>query len=131
MRRWVEIEREGRIIGMFVSDDPPVARSSLPLPYVISDTMDPTEQVDGKFYTSKSEFRATGKALGLIEVGNEKLPPRVRSSKQSGFKEKRRQILKTALEKVRAGHYERRFDPNNSDGRQRAAAAAYDRGDDT
>ena len=29
-------------------------RSSLPLPYVISDTMDPVEQVDGKFYTSKS-----------------------------------------------------------------------------
>jgi hypothetical protein len=47
----------------------PVARSDLPLPYVISDTMPPTEQVDGKFYTSKAAFRAVGRALGLTEVG--------------------------------------------------------------
>jgi hypothetical protein len=127
MRKLVEIAPNR---WRFMREQTSPARSDLPLPYVISDTMDPTEQVDGKFYTSKSEFRATGKALGLIEVGNEKLPPRVRSSMQSGFKEKRRQILKTALEKVRAGHHERHFDPSNFGGRQRAAAA-YDRGDDT
>jgi len=134
MRRWVEIEREGRTIGTFVDDGPPVARSALPLPYVISDTMDAIEQVDGKFYTSKSEFRAVGKALGLIEVGNEKLPPRVRSTKQPGFKEKRKQVLKTALEKVRAGHYERYFYPDGTSRRQQHAAAAPvipDRGEDT
>lgn len=120
---------------MFVSDSPPGPRSSLPLPYVISDTMDATEQVDGKFYESKSEFRAVGKALGLIEVGNEKLPPRVRSSKQPGFKEKRRQVLKVALEKVRAGQYERYFNPDGTSRRQQRAAAAApvipDRGEDT
>jgi len=53
----------------------PVARSRLPLPYVISDTMDPVEQVDGKFYTSKRAFRAVGRALGLTEVGNERPKP--------------------------------------------------------
>ena len=50
------------------------ARSNLPLPNVISDHMEPTEQVDGRFYTSKSAFRAVGKANGLVEIGNEKLP---------------------------------------------------------
>lgn len=38
---------------------------------VISDSMDPVEHVDGKFYTSKAEYRATTKARGLIEVGND------------------------------------------------------------
>lgn len=134
MRRWVEIERDGRTIGTFVDDGPVVARSALPLPYVISDAMDATEQVDGKFYESKSEFRAVGKALGLTEVGNEKLPPRVRSSKQPSFKEKRRQVLKVALEKVRAGHYERYFHPDGTSRRQRAAfipSFVTDRGEDT
>ena len=47
----------------------PPARSDLPLPYVISDTMPPTEQVDGRFYTSKSQFRAVGRsAWASIEV---------------------------------------------------------------
>ena len=47
----------------------PVARSSLPCPMVISDAMPPTEQVDGRFYESKSQFRAVGRSLGLIEIG--------------------------------------------------------------
>ena len=58
-------------------------RSSLPLPYIISDTMDPVEQVDGKFYTSKSQFRAVGKSLGLIEVGNEKQTNKVQRASTS------------------------------------------------
>lgn len=133
MRRWVEIERDGRTIGTFVDDGPAVARSALPLPYVISDAMDATEQVDGKFYESKSEFRAVGKALGLTEVGNEKLSPRVRSTRQPGFKEKRKRVLKDALEKVRAGYYERYFHPDGTSRRQQRAAAPVisDRGEDT
>ena len=55
----------------------PVARSELPRPYVISDEMPATEQVDGRFYTSKAAFRAVGRALGLTEVGNEKFKPKV------------------------------------------------------
>lgn len=80
------------------------ARSDLPLPYVISDTMDPVEQVDGKFYTSKRQFRAVGKSLGLIEVGNEKPKPRVRPSATVEAKQKRRESLKMAVEKYRSGH---------------------------
>jgi hypothetical protein len=66
--------------------------------------MEPTEQVDGRFYTSKSAFRAVGRANGLIEIGTEKLPttkPRASSSKQQ--KEARRQSIKIAVERYRAG----------------------------
>lgn len=49
----------------------PVARSSLPCPMVISDDMLSVEHVDGRFYSSKSEYRRVTKANGLIEVGND------------------------------------------------------------
>lgn len=40
--------------------------------YVISDTMDATRHMaDGKYYTSKAQFRAATKAAGCVEVGNE------------------------------------------------------------
>ena len=82
----------------------PPARSSLPCPSVISDTMDPVEQVDGRFYTSKSQFRAVGRSLGLIEIGNEKPKPLVRSTDQRAVKDARRKALRTAAEKFKAGH---------------------------
>jgi len=77
---------------------------NLPLPFVISDIMEPTEQVDGKFYTSKRQFRAVGRSLGLIEVGNEKLKPKQRASTDRTVKEARRQSIKNAVEKYKAGH---------------------------
>ena len=82
----------------------PMARSDLPMPYVISDIMPPTEQVDGKFYTSKRQFRAVGRALGLVEVGNEKLPPKQRSTLSTAEKTKRKKQIATAIEKYKAGH---------------------------
>ena len=78
----------------------PPKRSDLSFPMVISDIMDPVEQVDGKFYSSKSEFRKVGRSLGLLEVGNEKPKPRKRYDDKAG----RREALKTSLEKYRAGH---------------------------
>lgn len=80
------------------------ARSGLSAPSVISDTMEPTEQVDGRFYTSKAAFRATGRALGLVEIGNEKAPPRERPSASRKQKEARRGSLKLAYEKYKAGY---------------------------
>jgi hypothetical protein len=70
---------------------------------IISDIMPETEQVDGRFYTSKSEFRKVGKALGLIEVGNEKPKPRVRTSATTDEKGKRRASIKKAVERFKAG----------------------------
>lgn len=126
MRRWVEIEQEGRMIGTFVTDGLPPARSALPVPYIITDEMPPTEQVDGRFYTSKSQFRAVGKSLGLIEVGNEKIQPRRRSTDDPAVRRQRKQVAKDAIDKVRAGYYERYF---HSDGSRRAVST--DPGDDT
>lgn len=80
------------------------ARSDLPLPYIISDTMEPTEQVDGRFYTSKREFRSVGRALGLTEVGNEKFKPKQRASSDRAVKQARRQSIRKAIEKYKAGH---------------------------
>ena len=78
-------------------------RSDLPMPMVISDTMEPLEQVDGKFYTSKRQYRAVGKAHGLTEVGNEKLAPKGRTSMATVTKEKRRKTIHTAIQKFKAG----------------------------
>lgn len=78
------------------------ARSDLPLPNVISDIMDPVEQVDGRFYTSKSTYRRVGRAHGLVEVGNEKTKPKVRESSTAAQKEKRRQSIRQAMERVRS-----------------------------
>lgn len=50
-----------------------VARSDMPCPMLIGDSMPAAEHVDGKFYESKSAFRRVTKANGLIEVGTEKL----------------------------------------------------------
>jgi hypothetical protein len=73
------------------------------MPMVISDTMDPVEQVDGKFYTSKSAFRAVGRSLGLVEIGNEKLPakPKGQGSMTPAAKAGRREALQRAFQKVR------------------------------
>ena len=79
------------------------ARSDLPMPMVISDTMDPVEQVDGKFYTSKSAFRAVGRANGLVEVGNEKMKPKARTSTTREAKDARRKAIHVAVQKFKAG----------------------------
>jgi len=70
---------------------------------VISDEMDPVEQVDGRFYTSKARFRAVGRALGLIEVGTEKFKPMERSTNKREIKQARRQAIRTAVERYKAG----------------------------
>jgi len=85
----------------------PAARSSLPMPNVISDAMPPTEQVDGRFYESKSAFRAVGRSLGLIEVGNEKTKPKTRSTDDRGVKAKRREAVQKAAAAYRAGRRSR------------------------
>lgn len=79
------------------------ARSDLPAPMIIRDEMAPTEQVDGKFYTSKAKFRAVGRALGLTEVGNEKFRPKTRASASAANKRARRQDFEQAVAQYRAG----------------------------
>ena len=66
--------------------------------------MEPVEQVDGRFYTSKAAFRAVGRANGLTEVGNEKTAkPKTRASTSKQQKDQRRQAIRQAIERYRAG----------------------------
>ncbi len=90
----VEIE-PGRF--RFLRPSPPPARSDLPCPHIISDIMPETEQVDGRFYTSKRAFRAIGRALGLTEVGDQKFKPKQRASADPNVKKARREALQRAL----------------------------------
>lgn len=81
----------------------PDHHSTLPFPYVISDEMPPTEQVDGRFYTSKAKFRAVGRALGLTEVGNEKFKPKTRGSQSQANKSRRIEAWRKAEAQYRQG----------------------------
>jgi len=76
-KRWYTLEN-GRQVYRSVPK-PAASRSDLPIPYVISDTLDSAlySGADGKQYTSKAALRATYKASGnprgieFTEVGNE------------------------------------------------------------
>lgn len=110
MRQLIEIREDGRLIYRYY-DDAPAARSTLAAPHIISDTMPPTEQVDGRFYTSKSRFRAVGRELGLIEVGNEKVGPKSRSTDLKMTQQQRRDAIQKAIARYRAGERPRRRTP--------------------
>ncbi|RUZ76926.1 hypothetical protein EN943_15715 [Mesorhizobium sp. M7A.F.Ca.US.006.01.1.1] len=73
-------------------------RSALPAPMISSDTMSEVQSMhDGKFYTSKSALRATYRAAGLEEVGND--PARLRPRKRPKID---RQAIRTTIEKATA-----------------------------
>lgn len=73
-----------------------VARSDLPAPMLINDSMEPTQSmVDGKFYTSKAQLRSTYKPSGnkegrsYVEMGNDPLvtaPPKKPKTDRQGIK---------------------------------------------
>ena len=70
------INERGNLCKRYGPPAGPVARGDFPTPMVSSDTMDPIEHVDGRSYTSKSQYRAVTKAHGYVEVGND--PARLR-----------------------------------------------------
>lgn len=62
-------------------------RSDLACPRLASDVMDPVEsQLDGRIYDSKSALRATYRAAGVTEVGND--PARLRPRKRRPIEDK-------------------------------------------
>lgn len=81
---------------------PVQAQSDLPCPNVISDAMPSCEQVDGSWHESKSGFRAVGKRLGLVEVGND--PGRFKSKVPArSTRAERRRDLQIAIEQYKQG----------------------------
>lgn len=75
MTRGTWVYRNGSLVekGGPLDVRPLGQRSDLPCPMIMGDSMPACEHVDGKFYDSKSAYRAVTKANGLTEVGNEKL----------------------------------------------------------
>lgn len=74
--------------------------SAFPRPYAVTDCMEPVQsQLDGKYYDSKSALRATYKAAGVVEVGND--PARLRKRpKTLPDKQGIRDSIKTAATKA-------------------------------
>lgn len=76
------------------------APSAFPCPRIASDTMDAVEHIDGRYYDSKSAFRAVTKAHGYVEVGND--PARLRNppppkATDADQKAKRRDAVQKAV----------------------------------
>jgi hypothetical protein len=72
--RWIWDAGEGRLIpaAEFHVKHASRARSALPTPMLIPDHMDPVQSMlDGKLYDSKAALRATYRAAGVEEVGND------------------------------------------------------------
>lgn len=95
---WFRTER-GTLMKRYGPPATPVARGSFPTPMFTSDCMEPTEHLDGKHYTSKSQYRAVTKAHGMIEVGND--PARLRPKpKPMPDKQARVDAVKRAVAKA-------------------------------
>ncbi|MDI9407810.1 MAG: hypothetical protein QM523_01025 [Candidatus Pacebacteria bacterium] len=94
---WEKTERGWRKV--YSALPTPVAGSDFPCPRVITDHMDPVQHVDGKFYESKSAFRAVTKREGYIEVGND--PARLRKPERpKPDPKKRREAVEKAAAQV-------------------------------
>ncbi|WP_106797291.1 hypothetical protein [Rhizobium sp. H4] len=52
-----------------------LARSDLPAPHFVSDSIDIRSMHDGRRYTSKAKLRAEYRSAGVEEIGNEKPQP--------------------------------------------------------
>lgn len=84
---------DGRQVFRRVDNGPAPKRSHLPTPMISTDTMDAVEHpCDGKFYTSKAAFRATTKANGCIEMGNDPARLKIGKPQQSNTKANRESV---------------------------------------
>ncbi|NKL79954.1 hypothetical protein [Rhizobium leguminosarum] len=52
-----------------------LARSDLPAPHFVSDSIDIQSMHDGRHYTSKAKLRSAYRSAGVVEIGNEKPQP--------------------------------------------------------
>jgi len=82
-RGYRAIWKDGRLLAEYEGGDltylapeyTPPNRSDLAAPTLIRDHIEPFQSMaDGKLYDSKSAYRQTLKARGLVELGNDALP---------------------------------------------------------
>lgn len=94
---WFRNER-GNLVKRYGPPPSPVARGDFPTPMFASDCMEPTEHLDGKYYDSKSKYRAVTKAHGMIEVGND--PARHRRPSKEQLREQSKAARSDAVHKA-------------------------------
>ncbi len=80
---WIYDKETGELVerSEFYARQPAPKRSRLSCPLIMGDSMEPVQSMlDGKMYDSKSALRATYRAAGVVEVGNDpaRLRPRQR-----------------------------------------------------
>ena len=106
---WVDAGN-GRQVFRRIDTSPAPARSALPSPMIIGDTLaDPVQShADGRFYSSKAALRATylpsGNPQGerYIEVGND--PARLRPpQRQKPDRKAIRETVQRSIARVKAG----------------------------
>lgn len=79
-----------------------VKRSGLPCPRLASDQMTPVQSMlDGRMYDSKSALRATYRAAGVTEVGNDPARLRPRAKPKANEKAVRETVEKAAARYTR------------------------------
>ncbi len=85
------VYRRGRLVEKHLAE--PLDRV-----HVISDTMNPTRNhADGRVYDSKAKFRSATKAMGCIEIGNER-PGKPRQPIKLDRRERREHIKRAIYE---------------------------------
>lgn len=89
--------RDGQLIDR--NDAPPLVQTFGRGPAVISDIMDSCRHMaDGRYYTSKSEFRKATKANGCVEIGNDSSLFKPRKRVPLDRRKRREDIKKTIYE---------------------------------
>ena len=89
MRQTYVVDKAGKLIpaDIYYANKPRGQRSGLPVPMILSDTMEPVQSMlDGKLYDSKSALRATYRQAGVVEVGNDvatKPPPKPKPDRKA------------------------------------------------
>jgi hypothetical protein len=103
MARGTYVMRDGQLVPKHQAE--PLQRrgprSALPMPMVISDTLDDVvHPATGERYASKKKFRDETRARGLTEVGNEAFPVRQGPTEAETRQEIQREIAEayTAIE---------------------------------
>lgn len=97
---WVYDPLVGEVVDRVEYDArrPAAKRSHLPCPRIAIDSIEPVQSMlDGKFYDSKSALRATYKAAGVVEIGND--PSRLKPRQKPKID---RKSVKTSIERAEA-----------------------------
>jgi hypothetical protein len=96
--QWMTDPETGRQVYRRVRA-PNTKRSSLPIPHIASDAIEIRSMVDGQIYTSKAALRASYRAKGYVEVGDQDVEKHIKPAPRTDRKAVREAAAR-ALSKV-------------------------------